>query len=122
MKNIIKGVAIFLIGAILFSCAKVGKIEVPQIKPVASAGPLYQIQISPNSPKTTVGGTVTLTAKGVDKEGREVSINPTWKSDAEGEVSPNVGKTVTFQALKSGVCFVEVREGNISATVGIEIK
>jgi len=107
--------------ALLTGCAGMPKVNVPEIKTPVS-GPLFQIQVSPGSPKTTVGGKIVLTARGVDKEGREVSINPTWKSDPEGRVEPSVGKTVTFTALKPGVCYVEVSQDNVKATVGIEIK
>ena len=107
--------------ALLVGCASVPKVKAPEIK-VPVSGPLFQIQYSPGNPRTTVGGTVVLTAKGVDKEAREVDINPTWKSDAEGKVEPSVGKTVTFTALKSGVCYVEVSQGEISNTIAIEIK
>lgn len=71
---------------------------VPQVLP--TAGPLESIVVTPVSPRTTVGGTVILTAVGKDAEGRNVDINPTWKCGPEGEVTLTVGKTVTFKALK----------------------
>jgi len=122
MKNKIATIMAALIAiTLLFGCAGVPK--APEIKvPSVAAGPLFQIQYSPANPKTTVGGTIVLTARGVDKEGREVDINPTWKSDPEGKVEPSVGKTVTFTALKSGVCYVEVSQGEISTTIAIEIE
>jgi hypothetical protein len=106
---------------LLFSCAGV-KMKVPEVKLPKGAGPLYQIQYSPNNPKTTVGGSIVLTARGVDKDGREVDINPTWKCGSEGKVEPAIGKKVTFTALKSGVCFIDVSQGNVTTTIAVEIK
>lgn len=104
----------------LISCAKVPKVKLPEVTPVA--GPLSQIIISPNTPKTTVGGTVVLTAVGYDAQGRKVEINPTWKCGPEGKVEPTVGKQVIFTGLKPGVCYVEVFEGNVSGITAVEIK
>lgn len=108
----------------LVGCPRIAQIptvpEVPRVVPLA--GPLAHIIVSPADPRTTVGGTVILTATGKDAEGRDVDINPTWKCGPEGEVTPTVGKTVTFRALKSGVCYIEVRHGDVSTTVAVEIE
>lgn len=109
------------LGITIAGCPKVS-LKAPLPKAIIPAGPLFQIQVSPGSPRTTVGGTVVLTARGVDKEGREVEVNPTWKCDPEGKVEPTAGKTVTFTALKTGVCYIEVSQGDIKATIAVEIK
>ena len=106
---------------IITACPKLPvKLEAP--KATILPGPLFQIQVTPGSPRTTVGGTVVLTARGVDKEGREVDVNPTWKCDPEGTVTPTVGKTVTFKAVKKGVCYIEVSQGAVNNTIAVEIK
>jgi len=54
--------------------------------------------------KLTVGGEITVTAKGMDSEGNEVPIWPTWKADKELSVRVVEGrsKTAVLRALKEG--------------------
>jgi uncharacterized protein YpmB len=54
--------------------------------------------------KLVVGEEITVTAKGVDKEGNEVLIWPTWKADKELSIRVVEGrsKTAVVKALKDG--------------------
>lgn len=54
--------------------------------------------------KLTVGEEMTVTAKGVDSEGKEVPIWPTWKADKELSIRVVEGrsKTAVVKALKEG--------------------
>ncbi len=54
--------------------------------------------------KLTVGEEITVTAKGVDSEGNEVPIWPTWKADKELSIHVVEGrsKTAIVKALKEG--------------------
>jgi uncharacterized protein YpmB len=54
--------------------------------------------------KLTVGEEMTVTAKGVDSEGKEVLIWPTWKADKELSIRVVEGrsKTAVVKALKEG--------------------
>ena len=54
--------------------------------------------------KLTVGEEITVTAKGVDKEGNDVPIWPTWKTDKELSIRVVEGrsKTALVKALKEG--------------------
>ncbi|MEW6508286.1 MAG: hypothetical protein AB1432_11130 [Bacteroidota bacterium] len=54
--------------------------------------------------KLVVGEEITVTAKGVDKEGNEVLIWPTWKADKELSIRVVEGrsKTAVVKALKEG--------------------
>lgn len=54
--------------------------------------------------KLTVDEEITLTAKGVDKDGNDVAIWPTWKADKELSITVMEGrsKTVIVKALKTG--------------------
>lgn len=54
--------------------------------------------------KLTVGEEMTVTAKGVDAEGKEVPIWPTWKADKELSIQVVEGrsKTAIVKALKEG--------------------
>ncbi|MCX8015450.1 MAG: hypothetical protein N2748_05470, partial [candidate division WOR-3 bacterium] len=54
--------------------------------------------------KMTIGEEMTVTAKGVDKEGNEVPIWPTWKADKELSIRVVEGrsKTAVVKALKEG--------------------
>jgi uncharacterized protein YpmB len=54
--------------------------------------------------KLTVGEEITVTAKGVDSEGKEVPIWPTWKADKELSIRVVEGrsKTAVVKALKEG--------------------
>ncbi|MBU2446133.1 MAG: hypothetical protein KJ666_11280 [Bacteroidetes bacterium] len=54
--------------------------------------------------KLTVGEEITVTAKGVDEEGNDVPIWPTWKADKELSIRVIEGrsKTVVVKALKEG--------------------
>lgn len=54
--------------------------------------------------KLAVGEEMTITAKGVDKDGKEVNIWPTWKADKEFALTVVEGrsKTVVVKALKAG--------------------
>ena len=54
--------------------------------------------------KLTVGEEMTVTAKGVDKEGNDVPIWPTWKADKELSIRVVEGrsKTAVVKALKEG--------------------
>jgi len=54
--------------------------------------------------KLAVGEEITVTAKGVDSEGNEVPIWPTWKSDKELSIRVVEGrsKTAVVKALKEG--------------------
>ncbi|MDW8056604.1 MAG: hypothetical protein RMJ13_07870 [Elusimicrobiota bacterium] len=122
MKKLIIGLIVVLSVINLFtSCAKMPKVQVPEVK-LPVAGPLSQIVVTPGSPKIKVGENITLTAKGYDKDGKEVSINPTWKCGPEGRLQPTVGTKVTFTAVKQGVCFIDVIQDNVSTTVAVEIK
>lgn len=51
-----------------------------------------------------VGEEVLVTAKGVDKDGREIAIAPTWKGDKEFSITPLKDKpqTALVKALKPG--------------------
>lgn len=57
-----------------------------------------------NSFKLTVGEEIKVTAKGVDTEGKEVNIWPTWKVDKELSILVVEGrsKTIVVKALKEG--------------------
>jgi hypothetical protein len=57
-----------------------------------------------NGFKLKVGEEMTLTAKGLDSDGNEVNIWPTWKSDKELSIMVVEGrsKTVVVKALKKG--------------------
>jgi len=57
-----------------------------------------------NSFKLTVGEEMKITAKGVDAEGNEVNIWPTWKADKELSIQVVEGrsKTIVVKALKAG--------------------
>ncbi len=54
--------------------------------------------------KLVVGEEMTVTAKGVDSEGNEVPIWPTWKADKELSIRVVEGrsKTAVVKALKDG--------------------
>lgn len=54
--------------------------------------------------KLKVGEEITVTAKGVDDEGKEVPIWPTWKADRELSIRVVEGrsKTAVVKALKEG--------------------
>lgn len=54
--------------------------------------------------KLTVGEEIKVTAKGVDTEGKEVNIWPTWKADKELSILVVEGrsKTIVVKALKEG--------------------
>jgi uncharacterized protein YpmB len=54
--------------------------------------------------KLTVGEEMTVTAKGVDAEGKEVPIWPTWKADKELSIRVVEGrsKTAVVKASKEG--------------------
>ncbi len=54
--------------------------------------------------KLTVGEELTVTAKGVDSEGKDVPIWPTWKADKELSIQVAEGrsKTAIVKALKEG--------------------
>lgn len=54
--------------------------------------------------KLVVGEEITVTAKGVDQEGKEVPIWPTWKADKELSIRVVEGrsKTAVVKALKEG--------------------
>lgn len=54
--------------------------------------------------KLKVGEEVLVTAKGVDKDGREIAITPTWKGDKEYSITPLKDKpqTALVKALKPG--------------------
>lgn len=54
--------------------------------------------------KLIVGEEMTVTAKGVDKEGNDVPIWPTWKADKELSIRVVEGrsKTAVVKALKEG--------------------
>jgi len=62
--------------------------------------------------KLAVGETITVTAKGVDVNGNEVCIAPTWKSDEEIKLYAveGKGKTIKAKLVKSPalMCFFEV--------------
>lgn len=55
--------------------------------------------------KLKVGEEITVTAKGIDEEGKEVPIWPTWKADRELSIRVVEGrsKTAVVKALKEGV-------------------
>ncbi|MCL4512335.1 MAG: hypothetical protein M1470_14940 [Bacteroidetes bacterium] len=57
-----------------------------------------------NAFKLMVGEEITVTAKGIDKEGNDVPIWPTWKSDKELSIRVVEGrsKTAIVKALKEG--------------------
>jgi hypothetical protein len=70
--------------------------------------------------KLAVGEEMTITAKGVDKDGKEVNIWPTWKADKEFALTVVEGrsKTVVVKALKAGAplfvtCIYKTDAGNI---------
>lgn len=54
--------------------------------------------------KLTVGEEMTVTAKGVDENGKDVPIWPTWKADKELSIRVIEGrsKTAVVKALKDG--------------------
>ena len=54
--------------------------------------------------KPKVGEEMTVTAQGVDKDGKDVPIWPTWKADKELSIKVVEGrsKTVVIKALKVG--------------------
>lgn len=54
--------------------------------------------------KMTVGEEITVTAKGIDSEGKEVPIWPTWKADKELSIRVVEGrsKTAVVKAVKEG--------------------
>lgn len=62
--------------------------------------------------KLGLGEKITVTAKGVDADGNEVCMAPTWKSDQELHISPVEGKgktvEVTLKESPSLMCFFEV--------------
>lgn len=70
-----------------------------------AAGPLEQITIYKGekagpgtgmiSFKLAVGEEIIVTAKGVDKDGLEVSIWPTWKADPELSIKPVEGRSLS---------------------------
>lgn len=81
--------------------------------------------------KLKVGEEVTVTAKGVDSEGKEVPIWPTWKCDRELSIRVVEGrsKTAVVKALKESTtaAFFEAvyitDEGKkVTGTVAVEIK
>ncbi|MDO9339209.1 MAG: hypothetical protein Q7T72_01615 [Bacteroidales bacterium] len=54
--------------------------------------------------KLTVGDEITVTTKGVDENGNDVPIWPTWKADKELSIRVVEGrsKTIVVKALKEG--------------------
>lgn len=108
MKRINSAISI-IIAASVFS-ALLAATAVAQNQP----GPLTQIIIYKGEAvgtgtgittfHLTVGEEITVTAKGVDKEGNDVPIWPTWKADKELSIRVIEGrsKTVIVKALKEG--------------------
>ena len=108
MKRINSAISI-IIAASVFS-ALLAATAVAQNQP----GPLIQIIIYKGEVagtgvglttfKLTVGEEMTVTAKGVDKEGKDVPIWPTWKADKELSIRVVEGrsKTAVVKALKEG--------------------
>jgi len=102
IKSIALGIMILLLSVIL----------IPNSYAQSQAGPLTQIIIySGDKPgtgpglsalKLTVGEEATVTAKGVDENGKDVPIWPTWKADKELSVRVVEGrsKTVVVKAVK----------------------
>ena len=80
--------------------------------------------------KLTVGEEIIVTAKGIDLEGKEVPIWPTWKADKELSIRVVEGrsKTAVIKALKEGApVFIEAiyitDDGKkITGIVGGEVK
>ncbi len=81
--------------------------------------------------KLAVGEEIVLVAKGVDSEGKEVPIAPTWKADKEISLIPVEGKGRCIKAkLKEApsvaayVTVVVIRDDGkkISTDVAIEVK
>ncbi len=80
--------------------------------------------------KLTVGEEIIVTAKGIDIEGKEVPIWPTWKADKELSIKVVEGrsKTAVIKALKEGApVFFEaiyIRDDGkkVTGVVGGEVK
>ena len=69
---------------------------------MATSAPLTGVGM--NGFKLAVGEEMIIFAKGVDANGKEVAVWPTWKADKELSVSVVEGrsKTVVVKALKAG--------------------
>ena len=80
--------------------------------------------------KLTVGESVTITAKGVDDEGKNVPICPTWKADSELSLRPVLGKgrSIIIKALKPAIAAfvtatVITEDGKkVTCDIAVEVK
>lgn len=107
-----KHIILILVGAVIF-----GSLFISTALGQEKHGPLTQIIIYKGETagtgvgittfKLTVGEEMTVTAKGVDKEGNDVPIWPTWKADKELSIRVVEGrsKTAVVKALKEGTSF-----------------
>lgn len=105
-------IILILVGAVIFGSFFLST-ALGQEKP----GPLTQIIIYKGETdgtgvgittfKLTVGEEMTVTAKGVDENGKDVPIWPTWKADKELSIRVVEGrsKTAVVKALKEGTSF-----------------
>lgn len=108
MKNgiLLSAVAVLLLsGALYAQSLDTGVEQIILYKvadKMATSAPLTGVGM--NGFKLTVGEEMIIFAKGVDANGKEVAVWPTWKADKELSVSVVEGrsKTVVVKALKAG--------------------
>lgn len=85
---------------------------------VFNVGPkLASITVTGSAASVGVGGQVTFTAKGLDGDGKEMTITPTWSVDKNGVVDQNG----VFGASASGVATITAKVGDISGTATVNV-
>lgn len=107
-KNAIAMVALITISVII-GCAKVPTVKVPAVKEAPLAEIIVfkgEAPLSESRHNETLGeymglgGSLILTAQGIDANGKRVKISPTWTADPDVfQITPPVGPTVTVKSV-----------------------
>ncbi len=111
-----RGEVALLTSNAIFAEAKSGKAIAQTVFGWVPPSPVKSLVISPASANIAVGTSQAFTVKGLDKDGKEVEVKPTWT--ATGGVIDAAGN---FAATQAGAATVTAKVGDLEAKAAVTV-
>jgi heme/copper-type cytochrome/quinol oxidase subunit 2 len=99
-------------------CENNGQTVTKSVPVVVTPGPLDSISITPSEVNLTADESVTFSAVGLDINGNEITITPSWEASGGGTISNSTG---LFEASDMGHWFVYANYSGISASAYVNV-